>query len=273
MSSPHSRAQSLYLGALIGIGLVFTTYGVIYYFPTVSIWKDILLYLITIIAALWSASTATMLWKAYQADPNLRQVWQNFALALWLWTIAETLWTYQAFSSTSIDFGVADIFWLIAYLFFGIALYAQYKLILTPPKWQGRAVLAAILVLTLALSISFASFLAHQQQETITFYTFISAFYPAADLAVGLGALWIVYSMRGGMFGRPWIAMFFFVVADALYAWLFNLGQYQALIEQSTWPQHLTESLYLFAYLFIGLGCFTQWLTLRYGFFFHAKKS
>lgn len=273
MSSSHTHAKSLYLGALIATGIVFTTYGVIYYFPTTSIWKDILLYLITIVAALWSAITATMLRKAYHAEPHLRRVWWNFSLALWLWTIAELLSAYQALSSASASPGIADAFWLLAYLFFGIALYAQYNLSLTLPKWQIRAIFAVTLALTLALTISLAYLLAYQQREAPSLYTFISAFYPAADLAVGLGALYIAYLMRGGIFHFPWLAMLLFAISDALYAWLFNFGQYQALIEQSAWPQYLTDSLYLFAYLAIGLACFTQWLTLQYGFFFYAEKS
>lgn len=273
MSSPHSRATSLFLGTLIATWLAFIAYGVIYFFPIVSIWKDIGLNLLIITAALWSAITATMLWRAYRADPPLRRVWINFSLALWLWTIAEILWAYQTFSSGNAGPGIADIFWLFAYLFFGIALYAQYKLILTPPKWQGRTIFAAILALTLTLAIAFAYLLAYQQQEHLTLYIFITAFYPAADLAIGLGALYIAYTFRGGIFNRPWLAMLLFALSDALYTWLFSLGQYQALIEQSTWPQYITDSLYLFAYLAVGLGCFTQWLTLRYGFLSYAEKS
>ncbi|MFO3796638.1 MAG: hypothetical protein ACK8QZ_05045, partial [Anaerolineales bacterium] len=206
------------------------------------------------------------------SDPPLRHLWLNFSLALWLWTIAELLWAYKEIFSGVAGLGLADIFWLIAYIFFGIALYAQHKLILRSSEWQGRAVFAAIIAITSGLTILFAYILAHQRQEAFTLPLLVHAFYPAGDLAIGLGALSIVYLFRGGVFNRAWLAMFLFALSDALYAWLFNIGQYQALIEQSIWPQYVIESLYLFAYLAIGLGCFTQWLTLRYGFFY-AKKS
>lgn len=273
MSSPHSRATSLFLSTLIATGLAFIAYGVIYFFPIVSIWKDIVSNIIIITAALWSAIAATMVWRIYRTEPELRRVWGNFALALWLWTAAELIWTYQALSSQDVGVGIADIFWLLAYPFFGIALYAQSKLILAPSKWQRRTIFAVILAFTFGLALAFAYLLAYWRQETLTLHTFVNAFYPAGDLAIGLGALYIAHLLRKGVFSLPWLTMFLFALSDALYAWLFNIGQYPALIEQSTWPQYLTDSLYLIAYLAIGLASFVQWLTLRYGFFFYAEKS
>ncbi|MFN3741320.1 MAG: hypothetical protein ACK4VW_01450 [Anaerolineales bacterium] len=272
MSSLRSRATSLFFGSLIATGLTFIAYTAIYFFPIVSIWKDIASSLIILVAAMWSAIAATMVWKLYRAEPDLRRVWGNFALALWLWTAADLIWTYQAFSSQGIQVGIADIFWLIAYPLFGIALYAQSKL-LALQKWQRRAMFAAILASAFGLAFLFAYLLGYQRQETPTLHTFVNAFYPAGDLAIGLGALYVASLLWGGVLSLPWLAMFLFALSDALYAWLFHIGQYQALIEQTTWPQYVTDSLYLLAYLVIGLGCFTQWLTLRYGFFSYAEKS
>ncbi|MEJ5239886.1 MAG: hypothetical protein WHS87_01645 [Anaerolineales bacterium] len=273
-SSNPQRAFSLFTIALIATGIIFVVYGVAYFAPSNStVWKDYVTNLLIVLAAIWSAIIATLLWKAYQADPPLRRVWFNFSLALWLWSLAEILWTYQVLSLQEINIGIADAFWVLAYFLFEIALYAQYKLILTPPKWQGRVVFATLTSLTIGLTLLFAWFLSRQQGEALTLPALINAFYPIGDLAIGVGALYIGYLFRGGLLNRPWLAMFLFALSDGLYAWLFNIGQYSALVEQSTLAQYITDSLYLVAYLAVGLGCFMQWLTLRYGFFLHAPKS
>ncbi len=273
-SSNQQHAFSYFLTSLIVAGMIFVAYGVIYFVPSSStLWKDYATNLLIVLAAVWSAIAATLLWRAYQTDPSLRRVWFNFSLALWLWSLAEIFWTYDVLSSQEIKIGIADIFWILAYFLFGIALYAQYKLILTPPKWKGRAVFAILTSLTIGLTLLFAWFLSRQQREALTLPALINAFYPIGDLAIGVGALYIGYLFRGGIFNRPWLAMFLFAISDGLYAWFFNIGQYPAIIEQSNLAQYVTDSLYLVAYLAVGLGCFMQWLTLRYGFFLHATKS
>ncbi len=273
-SSNLQRAFSLYLIALLVSGIIFVAYGVVFFVPSSStLWKDYVSNLLIVLAAVWSAITATLLWKEYQTDPSLRRIWFNFSLALWLWSLAEIIWTYNTLSSQEIKIGLADAFWVLAYFFFGIAFYAQYKTLLIPPKWQGRAVFAALTFLTIGLTFLFAWFLSRRQGEALTLPVLLNTFYPIGDLAIGIGALYIGYLFRGGIFNRPWLTMFLFAISDGLYAWLFNIGQYSAIIEQSNLAQYVTDSLYLVAYLAVGLGCFMQWLTLRYGFFFHAKKS
>lgn len=271
-SSNLQRALSLYLIALLVSGMIFVAYGVVYFVPSSST-KDYVTNLLIVLAAVWSASAATLLWRAYQTDPFLRRVWFNFSLALWLWSLAEIIWTYNVLSSQEIKTGIADIFWILAYFVFGIALYAYYKLLFLPPRWQGRVFFAAIVSLTIGLTLLFTWFLSRGQEEGLSVKTLVNAFYPVGDLAIGIGALYIGYLFRGGIFNHPWLAMFLFAVSDGLYAWLFNIGQYSAIIEQSNLAQYVTDSLYLVAYLAVGLGCFMQWLTLRYGFFLHATKS
>ncbi len=256
---------------LITSGLLFISYGVIYFFPSAGKWKLASIDLLFVVAALWSTVTAGMLWFAYRPDPGLGRVWFSFTVALGLWTLAEGTWAIQALLSDYTGLGIADIFWISGYLFFGIALYAQYKLILLPPKWQGRIVFAVILLLSLMLSSSFAPVLARSRGETLNIEHWLAALYPVGDLAIGAGALYIAYIFRGGMFNRPWMAMILFAIADSLYAWL-NLNQVENLLESGNLGLYISDSLYLTAYLTLGLACFMQWLILRYGFFYATQS-
>ncbi len=257
--------------ALITSGLLFISYGVIYFFPSAGEWKSVSTNLLFVVAALWSTLAAGMLWLAYRPDPGLRRVWFSFTVALGLWTLAEGAWSIQAILSGSKGLGIADVFWASGYLFFGIALYAQYKLILLPPKWQDRIVFAVILLLPLILSFSFAITLARYRGETLNIGHWLAAFYPVGDLAIGMGALYIAYLFRGGMYTHPWRAIILFAIADGLYAWL-NLNQAEDLLKSGSWGLYVSDSLYITAYLIIGLACFMQWLILRYGFFYATQS-
>lgn len=273
MVRSDSHPATWFRTALSFVGGAFVAYGLVYFWPGTGLWKDVLTNLLIVLAALWSALAATLIWRAYQAEPGLRRVWFNFAFALWLWTLAEIIWTYQTLSTAEIELGLADLFWVVAYFFFGIALYAQYKLLLIPPRGQGRLVFGVLVLLTFGFTFLLARALAAQQGEALTLHTLVNAFYPAADLAVGLGALYLVYLFRGGLWSRPWLAMFLFTLADGLYAWLFNIGQYTALVESQGWFAYVSDVFYFLAYLLVGLACFAQWLILRYGFFFHETKG
>jgi hypothetical protein len=267
----NARPTLLWNAALIAAGAIFVSYGVIFFFPSEGEWKVVSTDLFFMVAALWSTVTAALLWHVYRPDPGLRRIWFSFAVALGLWCLAEAIWTLQNVLSGPPGLGIADIFWVSGYLFFGIALYAQYKLLLIPPKWLSRAVFAAILLLSLAISFSFAFLLARSRGETLNLENWLAAFYPVGDLAIGAGALYIAYLFRGGMFSRPWLGMLLFAIADSLYAWM-NLSQADYLLASGSLTLYVADSLYLSAYLAVGLACFMQWLILRYGFFYATKS-
>ncbi len=267
----NTRPILLWNAALIAAGAIFVSYGVLYFFPASGDWKTIPLGFLFAISSFWSTVTAALLWHVHRTDPGLRRVWLSFAIALGLWCLAEGIWTLQTVFSGAKGLGLADIFWVGGYLFFGIALYAQYKLLLIPPKWLSRTVFAAILLLSLALSFSFAFILARHRGETLNLENWLAAFYPVGDLAIGAGALYIAHLFRGGIFSRPWLGMLLFAIADSLYAWM-NLSQAKYLLESGSLTLYVSDSLYLVAYLAVGLACFMQWLTLRYGFFYATKS-
>jgi hypothetical protein len=73
------------------------------------------------------------------------------------------------------------------------------------------------------------------------------------------------------MFSRPWLGMLLFAIADSLYAWM-NLSRADYLLESGSLTLYVADSLYLSAYLAVGLACFMQWLILRYGFFYATKS-
>jgi hypothetical protein len=110
-----------------------------------------------------------------------------------------------------------------------------------------------------AISFSFAFLLARYRGETLNLENWLAAFYPVGELAIGAGALYIAYLFRGGMFSRPWLGMLLFAIAESLYAWM-NLSWADYLLESGSLTLYVANSLYLSAYLAVGLACFMQWL-------------
>ena len=101
--------------------------------------------------------------------------------------------------------------------------------------------------------------------EEWNFPLLLSSFYTAADLAIGLATLYIVRSFRGGVLGYPWLGLFIFAIADMFYAVLEFGGFYTWSINQGNAWSMVADVIYIAAYLFIALGCFSQLVLLKYG--------
>lgn len=249
---------------LIGGGyfalLVIGSNLLVYQFEPFNVFFDKLFAnLVTIISALSGALILTRVVIFYEKEEPIRRVWWAFALALWFWTAAEICWAaYNLTVGVVPALSAADIFWLAGYLCATLSLTNQFRLVLFDRSnrpvmvsiglW-GLVILATGLVLWMVGEVSVQSFFLY--------------FYPIADFAIGLAALYLVYAFRRGTLARPWLSLFGFVVADSVYLWATTSGFYD-------WTSRglvtlLVDLIYLLAYLFLGWGVFNQYLTLRFG--------
>lgn len=246
--------------------LILVAYAVIYWFePFSEVWNTILTDLFPVIAASVAATIATMIWARYDRTDTPRRIWGNFAVGLWLWVAAEVTWGYLNVTRGEVPEGISDVFWVIAYLFFGQALLVQYQILAHPTK-QGLfgRVLAALLIF-LALYLFIFRILMTDAEARSNFGAAINSFYPAADLLLALAALWLASHFMGGAFSRPWLGLLAFAFADFLYAWVEISGVYSWGINRSNLLSTMTDIAYLAAYLVLGLGIFSQWVFLKYG--------
>ncbi len=217
---------------------------------------------------------ATLVVLRYETSEPPRTVWLYFALGLWLWTIAEVIWAVYNMLQGEVDFTLADLFWVLGYGPFAFAIYAQYVIILRPNTrerlnwilaWGGSTIL--LIILTTWVLLSFTG-------EKLTLPAFVNCFYPAADLMIGLAALWILRRFRNGALGYPWLGLLIFAIADALYAILEFTGFYTWSVSSGNLWSMITDLAYNAAYLFVALGCFVQLLLLKYGpIFITARKE
>ena len=245
--------------------LFIVIYTAIYFVqPFSETWNEILANSFTVLAAASAASIATMIWASYDRSDTPRRVWSCFAIGLWLWVIAELVWAYLNVTRGEVLVGLPDVFWITAYLFFGLALFRQVQIVmhLTKRELWSRGLITMILGLITYLLIYSAL---SRFPETRQLDAIVNAFYPAADLLLGLSALWLVRRFIGGAFARPWLGLLAFAFADFMYAWLENSGMYAWSMNQGNLLSSMSDILYIAAYLVLGLGLFSQWAFLKYG--------
>jgi hypothetical protein len=208
----------------------------------------------------------TVIVTFYQRGEPPRKIWIYFALALWMWTIGEIVWGgYDLILGEVPDTTFGDAFYFAGYIFFTLALASQYRLVLFTPGrkifWIAAVIWMAMLAATLLVMV-----VSKSQSFSGEFLTY---FYPIGDLAVGVAALILVITFRGGALARPWISLLAFVFSDTLYLWATTQEIYAwegaggGVTQQ--WITLGVEMVYLVAYMIMFWGVFQQYLTLRFG--------
>jgi hypothetical protein len=259
------RLMQLVIGGAIGLAVV---YSVIYFWEPFSPFTNILLAdILTVSASVFSAVSASLIWMMYEETDAPRRVWSYFALGLWIWVIAEIIWSYGNLTlpNGEVPVGVPDVFWILAYYFLGQALLSQYKILVHPVQ---NELVSRVTKSLLFFGVSFVvifSILEWFALSTSVGDTMVNAFYPAADLTLALAAIWLTRNFQGGALGRPWIGLLIFTFSDLLYAWLQLSGAYAWSLDRGNWVSGFSDIVYFSAYLVLGIVSFSQWLFLKYG--------
>jgi hypothetical protein len=246
--------------------LVFiAVYAVIYMWaPFSDVWNTILANLLLVIASSLTAVVATMIWTHYEPSDTPRHIWSYFAIGLWLWAVAELIWGYLNITRGEVPEGLADVFWVAAYLFFALALLLQYRILAQPSKQKllGRVSFAILFLIVLYFLLYLLTTGGDVQSG---WGAAVNSFYPVADLFLALIALWLVRNFQGGAFSRPWLGLLAFSFTDLLYAWIEISGIYSWSVNQANLWSALFDIAYVGAYLVLGLGILSQWAFLKYG--------
>lgn len=233
--------------------------------PFPAFWNNLFANLVTIFVASLSAFFATRVFLRYDVADAPRGIWFHFALGLWLWVLAEVIWSVNNMLYGEVGITFADPLWVLAYGFFAYAVYIQYQLVFRPTSRQNVIWVAVWSVGVVLLTFLFAWLLHRLIGNDWGFPLLLAAFYPVCDLFVGLAALRVIHRFHGGALGYPWIGLLGFAVADMLYSVLDLSGLYTwSVSAENNWST-IADLVYNASYLFIALGCFAQYLLLRYG--------
>ena len=264
-SSTQSSQRILRVtGTLFLAMLVF--YIVVYrYQPFSDFWNNILANVVPQLASLIAAVFASLVRNHYDRHDPPRRVWSWFALALWMWFGAEVAWGYLNIMAGEVSAGLPDVLWITSYLFLGLALIQQFR-ILAEPGSRVLGTWIAIAAAALAgLTAGIYRMIAAAAAAPPTLDVIVNSIYTAADLILAVIALWLARNFRGGAFSRPWIGLLVFSFADLLYAWIEASGMYAWSLEQGNLLTTFADAAYLASYLILGWGVLYMWLFLKYG--------
>lgn len=241
-------------------------YATIYWFePFSELWNNILANLLLVIASSLTALVATMIWARYEETDIPRHIWRYFAVGLWLWAIAELTWGYLNVSMGEVPEGIADVFWVAAYIFFAVALVIQYRILAGPSNRELWSRIAAAILSFLVLYALVYRLMTTWGGAESGFGAAVNSFYPVADLFLAVVAVWLVRHFSGGAFARPWLGLLAFAFTDFLYAWIEISGIYSWSVNQANIWSAVFDIAYVGAYLVLGLGILSQWAFLKYG--------
>jgi hypothetical protein len=223
-------------------------------------WNSFLIDLADPLTALLGAIAVTAVLLHYRKEDKPYPVWLYFAIGMWAWVLAETLWSCLDFITGEVPMvGVPDVFWLIGYGMLTFALRSQYQLIYQTKinLWKMLAIWAGIMLIVLAVLFVIGS--------PLTLENFVNYFYPVIDFALCVAAVHLFMTFGAGKLSWPWIGLFVMGISDAIYAWLNATGQYQASSDAGTWLSIFTDSAYVVAYLMLAIGFLMQYMLLRLG--------
>ena len=219
------------------------------------------------------AVIALIVRNKYEKTEALRGVWHHFALALWMWFAAETIWAVYNMLYGEVGITIADLFWVIADMFLLRSLFLQYTIVFQSgaKEFRNRALLWLFGLIVLLLI--FGQILVVITDESWNLTLVVSAFYPAVDLIIGVAALRLAYRFRRGALGYPWMGLFVFAIADMFYAWLDLSGVYAWSLDQGNLLTTISDVSYNAAYLVVALGCYTHLLLLKHGPIFNTSSK
>lgn len=269
-SSKQSSQRILRVAGILFLAMLLFYIVVYWYQPFSDFWNNFFANFVPQVASLIAAVFATLIWNLYDRQDPPRRVWGWFAVALWMWFGAEVAWGYLNIMAGEVSLGLPDVLWITSYLFLGLALIQQFRILTEPASrvmWTGIAIAAAALV---GLTAGIYRMITAAAETPPTLAVIANSFYPAADLIMAVIALWLARNFMGGAFSRPWIGLLVFSFADLLYAWLEASGVYAWSLEQGNLLTTLADVAYLASYLVLGWGVLYMWLFLKYGLLRHT---
>jgi hypothetical protein len=264
MINEHPRVRASLNRAVILSLLLLTGYTLIYLSEPFNILgNNLILSIFTILSSAAAAGTASMVYLSYESDESPKLVWKNFSYGFWLWVIAEIVYAVEdIFLVGAFTIPVARFLWFCGFIFFTLALYQQYQIIYGYSKTKRSIYLVIVIWVTIAIMVLLILWLSGQ---SISVNAFLEMFNSIANLVVGIIALMLLLTFRGGIIARPWWGFLGFSIADVLYFVVQQAGSINGPLLFSNFMGLLTRLIYLLAYLVLAIGFYAQYLLLKFG--------
>jgi len=273
-SFKFSPLQFIQLSAvvfLILLGLIVWAYYTEPLSQTLSpYWNDKLIDILILIPAVFAASAGILLTRQFEKGETPYRIWQAFTIGLWFWVAGEVSGAvYDAiyWYITYPDFRLTDIFWLLGYLFLGLSLYYQMRLVYGAKNNNRLRLYLGLVALALLIAAGLTNLAekAGLGEGSAWIILFITVLYPVFDLTEGVIAIWLSFLFGRGQWSRPWWGLILFALADSVntFYWLGGYGLIPVM------AQNMLDTMALIAYpasyMVAGLALLSNYFVLRYG--------
>jgi hypothetical protein len=234
-----------------------------YYFEPLKFfseyWNDKAQDTLILLPALVTALLGVKLMRHFKPSEPPYRVWFTFMLGWWAWVAGELLgfvYDYFYWTTANPEFTFMDVCWLLGYIFFGLSLYYQFRLIYRHKEGTKNLLYVSFIALGLLLTLGFTqlALAVGLGKGSSWFVNYLSILYPVFDFIEGGAALWLFFLFGRGYLGRPWWGLIAFAVADAIniYFWL---GGYVGIPDQTYYMLDLFSNVvYVAGYLITALA-------------------
>lgn len=233
-------------------------------------WNDKVADFLIIVASLGAALAGTKVARSFEFQEAPWRIWWSFAIGLWCWLAGELSGlVYDAiyWESGYPSLTLIDLFWILGYMWLGLSLYYQYRLIYGRQNKRGTRYYAGLIVLALLLTalltnVAASAGLAEGYPWLILFITIL---YPVFDLTEGAGAIWLSLLFGRGHWSRPWWGLILFALADSInsFYWLGGYSWLSPVVQ--TIFNVITNLAYPAGYLVAGLALLVNYYLIRDG--------
>jgi len=189
-----------------------------------------------------TASAVVLFWVALRAfanSPKAGRQWLLLAIGCASFALGDLIWMYyEIILRVEPPYpGLADVFYALQYPFIAVALVGAGMAYRALVHVRGPALIAAAISVVLAVGIWFGLLRPSVFVEGVSpLEAFVSAFYPLADVLLGIGpavfVLLVVSKLGGGKLGWPlWavvVGVLLFTLSDAAYAILNATDSYRS---------------------------------------------
>ena len=229
--------------AISGVALI--VFGLIYWFepvkqlpiPYSDYWNDKATDVFLLVPALAAALLGARLTRHFKSSEPPHRIWLTFTLGWWAWVGGELLgfvYDYYYWYTDFPEFTFIDVFWLAGYVFFGLSLYYQFRLIYSYKHGSKLSLFFSFIAIGLLLTLGLTqlALAAGLGEDTSWAALYLAVIYPVFDLVEGAAALWLFFLFGRGYLGRPWWGLIAFAVADGINIF-FWIGGYNWMPEQT----------------------------------------
>ena len=223
------------------------------------------------VAAVISVLTATvlfvMVWLSTSNEDVSKRIWGFMVLGMIGWTVAETAWAfYEVILGVEVPYpSPADLFWLLGYALFYVALLTQYRLFQTIPNSQQKLTIALLVtVFTLAVTILVLKPIMDSFDPEKLLESLLNIAYPFSDLVLLSLTLAIIFSLEQGRFAFTWrllgVGLVFMSMGDLIFSYA-SWNEIYYPDSQLNTITVLIDTLYIIAYFTLGLGAYSYYIT------------